>query len=76
MPRLGQTRACTRIDREEGQDVGLIALGIGLLLLGLFVTVIVCSRMNDPVPPGRALDTQPHPKRAGVQEDPIEGFEG
>jgi hypothetical protein len=27
-----------------------IALGVGLLLLGLFVAVIVCSRMNDPVP--------------------------
>lgn len=53
----------------------LIALGIGLLLLGLFVTVIVCSRVNDPVPPRRALDTQPHPRRADVQEDAIEGFE-
>ena len=28
-----------------------IALGIGLLLLGLFAAVIVCSRMNDPIPP-------------------------
>jgi hypothetical protein len=41
----------TRVDREEGQRVWLIALGIGLLLLGLCVTVIVCSRMNDPAPP-------------------------
>lgn len=53
----------------------LIALGIGLLLLGLLVTVIVCSRMNDPLPPRGALDTQPHPRRADVQEDAIEGFE-
>jgi hypothetical protein len=65
----------TRIDREEGQCVWLIALGIGLLLLGLFVTMIVCSRMNDSVPPRRALDTQPHPRGADVQEDVIEGFE-
>jgi hypothetical protein len=65
----------TRIDREEGQCVWLIALGIGLLLLGLFVTVIVCSRMNDPVPPPGALDTRPHPRRAEVQEDAIDGFE-
>jgi hypothetical protein len=27
-----------------------IAFGIGLLLLGLFAAMIVCSRMNDPVP--------------------------
>jgi hypothetical protein len=54
--------------------VWLIALGIGLLLLGLFVTVIVCSGMNDPRPPRGAL-TQPHPRRADVQEDAIEGFE-
>ena len=52
-----------------------IALGIGLLLLGLFVTVIVCSRMNDPEPPRRALDTPHHPRRADVQEAAIEGFE-
>lgn len=37
----------------------LIALGIGLLLLALFVTVIVCSSMNDPRPPREALDTRP-----------------
>jgi hypothetical protein len=53
--------------------VWLIALGI--LLLGLFVTVIVCSSMNDPRPPREALDTQPHPKQAAVQEDAIEGVE-
>ena len=53
----------------------LIALGIGLLLLGLFVTVIVCSGMNDPRPPRGALDTQPRPRRADVPEDAIEGFE-
>jgi hypothetical protein len=28
-----------------------IAFGIGLLLLGLFGAMIVCSRMNDPAPP-------------------------
>lgn len=33
-----------------------IALGIGLLLLGLFAAMIVCSRMNDPVPPKRGSD--------------------
>ena len=27
-----------------------IALGFGLLLFSLLVTVIVCSRMNDPLP--------------------------
>lgn len=53
----------------------LSALGIGLLLFGLFVTMIVCSRMNDPAPPRRAVDTQPHPRRADIQEDAIEGFE-
>ena len=42
----------------------LITLGIGFLLVGLFVTV-VCSRMNDP------LDTPPHPQRADVPEDAI-----
>jgi hypothetical protein len=51
-------------DREEGQGVELIALGIALLLLGLFGTVIVCSRMNDARPPP-----------GSVQEDPIEGCE-
>lgn len=64
-----------RIDREEGQYVWLIALGIGLLLLGLFVAVIVCSRMNDPTPPGGTLDTPRHPRRGDLQEDPIERFE-
>lgn len=53
----------------------LIALGIGLLLLGLFGTVVVCSRMNDPVPRGGTLDTSRHPRRGDLQEDPIEGFE-
>jgi hypothetical protein len=52
-----------------------IALGIGLLLLGLFAAVIVCSRMNDPLWPRGALDTQPHPRRADDQEDAIEVFE-
>jgi hypothetical protein len=52
-----------------------IALGIGLLLLGLFVAVIVCSRMNDPVPPRGPLDTQFHPRRAVAQEDATEVFE-
>lgn len=28
-----------------------IAFGIGLLLIGLLVTVVVCARMNDPAPP-------------------------
>jgi len=65
----------TRIDHEEGQCVWLIALGIGLLLLGLLVTMIVCSRMNDPVPPRRVFEPQPHPRRADVQEDTGEGFE-
>jgi hypothetical protein len=51
-------------DREEGQGVELIALGIAFLLLGLFGTVIVCSRMNDARPPP-----------GSVQEDPIEGCE-
>ncbi|HSL51552.1 MAG TPA: hypothetical protein VK878_20975 [Candidatus Deferrimicrobiaceae bacterium] len=51
-----------------------ISLGIGLLLLGLFAAVIVCSRMNDPVPPWGALDTQPHPRRADDQENAIEVF--
>jgi hypothetical protein len=45
-----------------------IALGIGLLLLGLFGAVIVCSRMNDPALPrgllkARLLRTRPRPKR-------------
>lgn len=47
------------IGRKEGQCVAPIALGIGLLLLGLFVAVIVCSRMNDPIPPRGALDPGP-----------------
>jgi hypothetical protein len=53
----------------------LIALGIGFLLLGLFATVIVSSRMNDPVPPRRARDTQPHPVRADAHENVVESFE-
>jgi hypothetical protein len=52
-----------------------IALGIGLLLLGLFVAVIVCSRMNDPIPPWRALDPQAHPLRAVLREDATEVLE-
>jgi hypothetical protein len=52
-----------------------LALGIGLLLFGLFVTVIVCSRMNDPEPPPRALDSPPHPRRADDQKDVMEVFE-
>jgi hypothetical protein len=52
-----------------------IALGIGLLLLGLFIAVIVCSRMNDPVSSPGALDTRPHPRRADVPQDAIEFFE-
>ena len=55
--------------------MGLIALGIGLLLLALFGTLIVCSRMNDPGPPGRVLDAQRHPRRAEMKEDGIERFE-
>jgi hypothetical protein len=42
-----------------------IALGIGgCLLVGLLGAVIVCSRMNDPVPPRGALDAEPRPRRA------------
>jgi hypothetical protein len=52
-----------------------IALGIGFLLLGLFVAVIVCSRMNDPVPPRGPLDIEPRPRRANVQEDTTEVLE-
>jgi len=52
-----------------------IALGIGLLLLGLFVAVIVCSRMNDPGPSRGPLDTQLPPRRADAQEDATEVFE-
>ena len=66
---------CTRIDREEGQRVWQIALGIGLLLFGLFVIMIVCSGMNDPVPPLRALNTQPHPRRADDQKGARKVFE-
>jgi hypothetical protein len=55
--------------------VWLIALGIGLLLVGLFGTVIVCSRMNGPVPPRGAPDTPRHQRRGDLQEDPIEVFE-
>jgi len=39
-----------------------IAFGIGLLLLGLFAAMIVCSRMNDPVPPSRG-QTKPSASR-------------
>jgi hypothetical protein len=52
-----------------------IALGIGLLLLGLFVTVIVCSRMNDPVLSRGPLDTQLHPRRADAHEDATDVFD-
>lgn len=52
-----------------------IALGIGLLLFGLFVTMIVCAGMNDPVPPLRALDTQPLPRRADEHKGAMEVFE-
>jgi hypothetical protein len=52
-----------------------IALGIGLLLLGLLTVVIVCSRMNDPMPPRGALDPQAHPRRADRREDALEVFE-
>lgn len=62
------------IGRREGQCVAPIALGIGLLLLGLFVAVIVCSRMNDPIPP-RGRSTQAHPRRADLREEATEAFE-
>lgn len=52
-----------------------IALGIGLLLLGLFVAVIVCSRMNDPLPRGGTLVTPRHPRRGDLQEDPLDSFD-
>ena len=52
-----------------------IALGIGLLLLGLLAAVIVCSRMNDPMPPRVALDPQAHSRRADRREDTPEVFE-
>jgi hypothetical protein len=52
-----------------------IALGIGFLLLGLFVTVIVCSRMNDPLPERGAHDTPPLARRGADAEDSTEGFE-
>ncbi len=51
-----------------------IALGIGLLLLGLFFTMIVCSRMNDPEPPRPALDPEPHLRRAKAQQEVVEVF--
>jgi hypothetical protein len=52
-----------------------IALGIGLLLLGLLAAVIVCSRMNDPIPPRGALDPQGHARRAVLREDAPEVLE-
>ena len=52
-----------------------IALGIGLLLLGVFAAVIVCSRMNDPIPPRGALDPQAHARRADLPEDATEVLE-
>lgn len=52
-----------------------IALGIGLLLFGLFCVVVVCSRMNDPVPPRQALDTQPDLRQAEAQREVVEVFE-
>lgn len=39
-----------------------IAFGIGLLLIGLLVTVVVCARMNDQAPP------QPSPVRPRVRD--------
>jgi hypothetical protein len=39
-----------------------IALGVGLLLLGLFAAMIVCSRMNDPYPHSEGL-TKPSNSR-------------
>jgi hypothetical protein len=52
-----------------------IALGIGLLLLGLFTAVIVCSRVNDPIPPREARDPQAHPRRSDLREDTPGVFE-
>ena len=51
-----------------------IALGIGLLLLGLLTVVIVCSRMNDPMPPGGALDRPAPPRRVDRREAAAEVF--
>lgn len=63
------------IDREEGQRVWLTTLGIGLLLLGLLATMVVCSRMNEHAPPPRGFDTPPHPGRDDVVEEAIERTE-
>jgi hypothetical protein len=49
-----------------------IALGIGLLLFSLLCAVIVCSRMNDPVPPRGALDPQPDLRQAEAQREAVE----
>ena len=61
--------------RKEGHCMAPIALGIGLLLLGLLTIVIVCSRMNDPMPPRGALDPQAYPRRADRREDALDIFE-
>jgi hypothetical protein len=50
-----------------------IALGFGLLLFGLFGTVIVCSRMNDPLPLPDPLGAPAH--RADPEQTVREIFE-
>jgi len=53
-----------------------IALGIGLLLLGLLGVIVVCSRMNDELaPPRRTLDAHPHQQRTEARHEGIETFE-
>jgi hypothetical protein len=49
-----------------------IALGIGLLLFSLFCAVIVCSRMNDPVPRQPALDPRLDLRQAEAQREAVE----
>jgi hypothetical protein len=51
-----------------------IALGIAVLLFGLFCSVLVCSRMNDPVPPPQALDPPPELPQGEAQREIVEVF--
>jgi hypothetical protein len=52
-----------------------IALGIAILLFGLFCAVLVCSRMNDPVPPSQALDTPPELPQGEAPREIVKVFE-
>ena len=46
-----------------------MAFGFGILLLALLAALIVCSRVNDPLPSPEGLDASPDQRRVGTQQE-------